>query len=88
MKIAEMSWSQVEAYLRDDDRCAVAAGISRAACRPESRRRLHPEPRRVAADAAEPLGVPVFPASPYGITPYFRAYPGSISLRVEHLRRG
>ena len=38
---------------------------------------------RVAVEAAEPLGVPVFPALPYGISPYFRAYPGSVSLRVE-----
>jgi creatinine amidohydrolase len=38
---------------------------------------------RVAVEAAEPLGVPAFPALPYGISPYFRAYPGSVSLRVE-----
>jgi creatinine amidohydrolase len=40
-------------------------------------------PERVAAEAAEPLGVPVFPVVAYGVTPYFRAFPGSISLRVE-----
>jgi creatinine amidohydrolase len=40
-------------------------------------------PERVAAEAAEPLGVPVFPVVAYGVTPYFRAYPGSVSLRVE-----
>lgn len=38
---------------------------------------------RVASEAAEPLGVPVFPALPYGITPYFTDYPGTISLSVE-----
>ena len=38
---------------------------------------------RVAREAAEPLGVPVFPVVAYGLTPYFLAYPGSISLRVE-----
>jgi len=37
----------------------------------------------VAAEAAEPLGVPVFPVVAYGVTPYFREFPGSISLRVE-----
>jgi creatinine amidohydrolase len=37
----------------------------------------------VAAEAAEPLGVPVFPALAYGITPYFRAFPGTLTLRVE-----
>ena len=41
----------------------------------------------MAADAAEPLGVPVFPVVPHGVTPYFREFPGSISLKVEtHLR--
>ncbi|HJW37028.1 MAG TPA: creatininase family protein, partial [Candidatus Udaeobacter sp.] len=38
---------------------------------------------RLAVDAAEPLGVPVFPVLAYGITPYFRAFPGTITLRVE-----
>jgi creatinine amidohydrolase len=40
---------------------------------------------RVAAEAAEPLGVPVFPEIAYGITPNFSAYPGTVSLRVETL---
>ena len=31
---------------------------------------------RVAVEAAEPLSVPVFPALPYGLTPYFQDYPG------------
>jgi creatinine amidohydrolase len=38
---------------------------------------------RVALEAAELLGVPVFPVQAYGVTPYFRAYPGTVSLRVE-----
>ena len=29
------------------------------------------------ATRREPLGIPVFPALPYGITPYFLAYPGT-----------
>jgi creatinine amidohydrolase len=42
---------------------------------------------RIAVEAAEPLGVPVFPVVAYGITPYFRAFPGSITLRADtHLR--
>ncbi len=39
--------------------------------------------RRVALEAADPLGVPVFPVLAYGITPGFVAYPGTVSLRVE-----
>src|SRR6185295_4169464 len=42
---------------------------------------------RVAVEAAEPLGVPVFPVLSYGITPHFTAYPGTITLRLQtHLR--
>jgi creatinine amidohydrolase len=38
---------------------------------------------RVAVEAAELIGVAVFPVVAYGITPYFMAYPGTISLRVN-----
>src|SRR5438045_3425984 len=38
---------------------------------------------RVAVEAAEPLGVPVLPALPFGVTPYFAAFPGSPSLRTS-----
>ena len=37
----------------------------------------------MAEEAAEPLGVLVMPSLPYGLTPYFAAYPGSPTLRVE-----
>jgi creatinine amidohydrolase len=42
---------------------------------------------RVACEAAEPLGLPVFPILNYGITPYFRAYPGTVSLRLDTYHR-
>jgi creatinine amidohydrolase len=37
---------------------------------------------RVSAEAAEPLGVPVFPVLPFGLTPYFTSFPGTVTLRV------
>lgn len=81
MKIAAMSWSQVEAYLRDDDRCAVPLGsVEQHANLSLAVDAILSE--RVAVEAAEPTGVPVFPAVAYGVTPYFLAYPGSVSLRV------
>lgn len=80
--ISEMNWSQVEAYLKTDDRAVVPlgsteqhAGLSLSVDSILS--------ERVATEAAAPLGIPVFPAVPYGVTPYFLAYPGSISIRVE-----
>ena len=81
-----MNWMQVEDYLRRDDRAVLPLGSTEQ----HSRLRLTVDcilPERVAAEAAEPLGVPVFPVLAYGVTPYFREFPGSVSLRVEtHLR--
>ena len=34
-------------------------------------------------EAAEPLGVPVFPVLPYGITPYYLSFPGTMSVRAS-----
>lgn len=80
MKISDMNWRQVEDYLKRDDRAVLPlgsteqhAGLSLSVDSILS--------EKIALDAAEPLGVPVFPVLPYGITPYFLDYPGSISLR-------
>ena len=82
MKIAEMNWPQVEAYLESDDRAVLPLGCTEQhAYLSLSVDSILAE--RVAAEAAEPLGVPVFPVLAYGITPGFRAYPGSMSLRVS-----
>ena len=73
---------QVEEFLRHDDRAVLPLGSTEQ----HSFLRLVVDcilPERVAAEAAEPLGIPVFPVLPYGVTPYFREFPGSISLRVE-----
>lgn len=77
-----MNWGQVEDYLKTDDLAVVPlgsteqhAGLSLSVDSILS--------EQVALEAAAPLGVPVFPVVPYGVTPYFLAYPGSISLRVE-----
>ena len=77
-----MNWMQVEEYLQRDDRAVLPIGSTEQ----HSYLRLTTDSalaERVAADAAEPLGIPVFPVVSYGVTPYFMAYPGSISLRVE-----
>ena len=86
MKISDMSWSDVEAYLGTDDRAIVPLGST------EQHAHLSLAvdsilAERVSLEAAEPLKVPVFPVLAYGITPYFLAYPGSISLKVETYAR-
>jgi creatinine amidohydrolase len=81
MKISEMNWRQVEAYLKKDDRAILPLGSTEqhaglSLCVDSILA------EKVSLEAAEPLGVPVFPVMSYGITPYFLAFPGSVSLRV------
>ena len=82
MKIEDCNWMQVEEYLQRDDRLVIPLGsveqhgyLSLGVDRILS--------GRVAVEAAEPLGVLVMPSLPYGITPYFGAYPGSPTVQVE-----
>ena len=82
MRISDMNWMMVEEYLKRDDRCVLPLGSTEQhAYLSLSVDSILAE--RIAVEAAEPLGVPVFPVVAYGITPYFRAFPGSITLRVE-----
>ena len=81
MRISEMNWMMVEQYLGRDDRAVLPLGCTEQhAYLSLSTDSILAE--RLAVEAAEPLGVPVFPVLAYGITPYFRAFPGTITLRV------
>ena len=82
MRIADMNWMMVEEYLTRDDRCVLPLGSTEQhAYLSLSVDSILAE--RLAIEAAEPLGVPVFPVLAYGITPYFRAFPGTITLRMQ-----
>ena len=82
MKISESNWFEIEDYLKSDDRCVLPLGSTEQhAWLSLSVDSILSE--KVAADAAEPLGVPVFPAVAYGLTPYFMSYPGSVSLKLS-----
>jgi len=82
MRIADMNWSQVEDYLTRDDRAVLPLGCTEQhAYLSLATDSILAE--RVAVEAAEPLGVVVFPVLAYGITPYFMAYPGTVSLRTS-----
>ena len=81
MRVSEMNWMMMEKYLQRDDRCVLPLGSTEQHCYLSlSVDSILAE--RVAIEAAEPLGVPVFPVLSYGIAPYFRAFPGTITLRV------
>lgn len=82
MRISQMNWMMVEEYLKRDDRAVLPLGCTEQhAYLSLSVDSILSE--RLAAEAAEPTGVPVFPVLAYGITPSFRAFPGTITVRVE-----
>jgi creatinine amidohydrolase len=82
MRIADLNWMQLEDYLERDDRIVLPLGsVEQHAYLSLAVDAIVSE--RVSVEAAEPLGVPVLPALPYGLTPYFAAYPGSPTLRLE-----
>ncbi|MFV0332901.1 MAG: creatininase family protein [Tropicimonas sp.] len=81
MRISESNWFEIEKYLQNDDRAVLPLGST------EQHAHLSLSvdsilSERVAAEAAGPLGVPVFPAVSYGLTPYFMAFPGTVSLSL------
>ncbi|MEM1382808.1 MAG: creatininase family protein [Pseudomonadota bacterium] len=84
MTVATMNWRDVEAAAARDLRCVLPIGSTEQ----HAQLSLCVDmilAEKVATDAAAPLKVPVFPVIPYGLAPYFNAYPGTICLRVETL---
>ena len=83
VRIRDLNWMQLAQYLERDDRIVLPLGSTEqhAYLSLETDNMLA---ERVSAEAAEPIGVPVLPVLPYGLTPYFAAaYPGSPTLRLE-----
>lgn len=84
MRVADMNWRDVEAAVAKDTRCILPIGSTEQ----HAQLSLCVDmilAEKVALDAAEPLDIPVFPVVPFGLAPYFTAFPGTISLRVETL---
>lgn len=82
MKITSLNWMQVENYLKQNDLAVLPLGSTEQ----HAYLSLCVDAilsEKVAADAAEPLGIPVFPVQPYGLAPYFMSYPGTISLKMR-----
>jgi creatinine amidohydrolase len=79
MRIRDLNWMQLEAYLEHDDRLVLPLGSTEqhAYLSLETDNSLA---ERVAVEAAEPLGVPVLPPLAFGVAPYFAAFPGSLTL--------
>lgn len=81
MRLEELNWMDVEAYLKQDDRIILVLGAT------EQHGYLSlltdtKIPQALADAASEGSGVLVAPALNFGVSPYFLAYPGTISLRT------
>lgn len=81
MRLEELNWMDVEAYLKQDDRVILILGAT------EQHGYLSlltdvKIPQALADAASERTGVLVAPALNFGVSPYFLAYPGTISLRT------
>lgn len=82
MKISDSNWFEIEEWLKGDDRCVLPLGSTEQhAYLSLSVDSILSE--KIANDAAQPLGVPVFPAVPFGMTSYFMGFPGTVSLRMR-----
>lgn len=82
MHINAMNWSQVEARVKQDDRCILPLG----SVEQHARISLGTDmilAEKISLDAAEPLGVPVFPVIPYGLASSFADFPGTVSLSLR-----
>ncbi len=84
MRFEELNWFDVENYLKDDDRLMLVLG----ACEQHGYLSLLTDskiPLSLADAASKNSGVLVGPVLNFGASPYFLAYPGTISLRVSTL---
>jgi creatinine amidohydrolase len=82
VRIFDLNWMQLEEQVARDDRIVLPLGSTEQ----HAYLSLGTDAilsERLSLEAAEPLGVPVLPAQPYGMTHAFTAYPGSLSLRLE-----
>jgi len=82
--LEESNWMDVERYLQRDDRLVFVIG----SCEQHAYLSLACDvkaPMAIAGEACRREGVLLAPAVPYGVSPYFTAYPGTFSLRPETL---
>jgi creatinine amidohydrolase len=84
MRLEELNWFDVENYLKTDDRLLLVLG----ACEQHGYLSLSTDakiPLALADSASLQTGVLVAPPLHFGASPYFLAYPGTISLRITTL---
>lgn len=84
MRIEDLNWMDVEEYLKHDDRLILVIG----ACEQHGYLSLLSDvkiPLALADAAAQQTGVLMAPPVNFGSSPYFLAYPGTLSLSLSTL---
>jgi creatinine amidohydrolase len=84
MRLEDLNWMDVQEYLKHDDRLMLILG----ACEQHGYLSLLTDikiPLALADAASQQTGVLVAPPLNFGSSPYFLAYPGTISLRLSTL---
>jgi len=84
MRLSELNWFDVKSYLEKDDRIMLVLG----SCEQHAYLSLLTDvkiPLALADAASQKTGVLVAPELNFGSSPYFLAYPGTISLRIATL---
>jgi creatinine amidohydrolase len=84
MRIEDLNWMDVEAYLKTEDRLMLVLGATEQ----HGYLSLFTDiriPMALADAASQASGVLVAPPLNFGCSPYFLAYPGTFSLRVSTL---
>ncbi|WP_322997687.1 creatininase family protein [Castellaniella sp.] len=82
MQIEQMNWFQAEEHLKHDDRVIMPLGSTEQ----HAYLSLCTDfilSSRLAQEAGDRVGVPVYPGLPFGMTSYFREFPGTVSLRPD-----
>jgi len=84
MRLSDLNWFDVDSYLKNDDRIMVVVG----SCEQHGYLSLMTDtkiPLAIADIASQRQNVLVAPPINFGASPYFLAYPGTISLRIATL---
>ena len=84
MRLEDLNWFDIENYLKTDNRLLLVLG----ACEQHGYLSLATDvkiPLALADASSQQTGVLVAPPLNFGASPYFLAYPGTISLRIATL---
>ena len=84
MRLSELNWFDVEAYLENDDRIMMVIG----SCEQHGYLSLMTDtkiPAAIGDAASRKANVLITPPVNYGASPYFLGYPGTISMRIATL---